>query len=286
MNPFEFVCSCLDEERIELCGVVPLSECKIKYAHKLNNCGFSSAMELYAIIFAVPYLSKKAYESKQRNISLYACAQDYHIYFNDLFNKILPKLKNRYPGYAFCGFSDSSPIVEIEAAVKAGLGVIGDNHLLITEKYSSFVFLGEIITNYPVKDTKIYPVKHCKRCKSCSIICPVKDDTSCLSDITQRKGSLSKEETDYILAGDSVWGCDMCQLDCPHTKEAIKNKTIFTQIPYFNSNLTCFLSSELILNMSEQEFSRRAYSWRGKKVLLRNLDIKEANIRKEVDNQC
>ena len=44
-------------------------------------------------------------------------------------------------------FADHSPIDEVHASCISGLGFIGDNGLLINEKYSSFVFLAECITN-------------------------------------------------------------------------------------------------------------------------------------------
>ena len=71
----------------------------------------------------------------------------------------------------FAGFADDSPIAEREAAAKAGLGIIGENGLLITEKYSSFVFLGEIITDLKM-DTVNLPIKKCVGCGLCKNVCP------------------------------------------------------------------------------------------------------------------
>ena len=56
------------------------------------------------------------------------------------------------PGAIFCGFSDHSPIDERDTAAKGGLGVIGRNRLLINEEYSSFCFIGEIISDIPASD--------------------------------------------------------------------------------------------------------------------------------------
>ena len=67
------------------------------------------------------------------------------MFFSSLFGEILPILRKSFPEYKFEGFTDHSPIDEINAAALAGFGMIGANGLLITEKYSSFVFVGEIV---------------------------------------------------------------------------------------------------------------------------------------------
>ena len=54
---------------------------------------------------------------------------------------------------------------------------------------------------------------------------------------------------------------------------AIKNKTIYTPIDFFKEDLTAVLSREEIENMTDEEFACRAYSWRKKQTILRNLDI-------------
>jgi epoxyqueuosine reductase QueG len=69
----------------------------------------------------------------------------------------------------------------------------------------------------------------------------------------------------------TVWGCDICQLACPHTKRAIDEKTIETPVPFFQSNRTPCPTYREIEAMPKEVFSRRAYAWRGRKTILRNL---------------
>ena len=94
----------------------------------------------------------------------------------------------------------------------AGLGVLGDNGLLITPRWGSFVFIGEIITLSEAPPEPA-PLKFCAHCGRCSAACPSPD--SCLSALTQKKGALSAGEEELIRRSGSVWGCDICQLACP-----------------------------------------------------------------------
>ena len=79
----------------------------------------------------------------------------------------------------------------------------------------------------------------------------------------------------------SVWGCDICQEVCPHTKQALKDKTIFSPIPYFLENTIPYLTKEILDAMTDEEFETRAYAWRTRAVISRNLDLLEMNDREE-----
>ena len=72
-----------------------------------------------------------------------------------------------------------------------------------------------------------------------------------------------------------MWGCDICQEVCPYTKAALDDNTIFSNIEFFNSHITPYITSDGISSLSDAEFSLRAYSWRGRDTVLRNLLISE-----------
>lgn len=268
----DFVKSLLLPYGIDMCSVIPLSKCKVIRPYLLEKNDIKDGS---AFIFAVPYRSEKC-DIGIRNISAYACAEDYHIFFGQLFDDILPVLKNKYPKNVFCAFSDHSPIYETDAASRAGLGVIGKNHLLITEKYSSFIFLGEIITDAVIPCNVSEPT-FCTGCGRCLRACPsLLNISDCLSSITQKKGCLTETEKEYIRKSGCYWGCDICQNVCPYTEKAIKEKTIYSKIKFFNENLSPYITSEFINSLSDDQFKKRAYSWRGKQTILRNLEIAES----------
>ena len=264
------ILSILREHGISLAAPISLKDCVITHGYKLERAGFDNTAELTAIMIAVPYLTAQ----DKKNISSYAVCRDYHDYFAQLFASIIPVLKETFPSHHFAGFADNSPISERDAAAMAGLGIIGDNGMLITEKYSSYVFLGEIITDIPTTAITS-PIGHCIGCGACKKACPMDKIGVCLSALTQKKGVLNPDEEQAILSFGSVWGCDICQEVCPYTKKAIKAGTIYTNIDYFKKELIPLLTREDIDKMSDTEFSQRAYSWRGKAVISRNLTLME-----------
>ena len=255
---------------IELCSSLPLSECVVTRPDKVSRCGFDGKKKPSVIIFAIPYYSK----NDEKNISSYAIPRDYHLFCKDLFASLLPKLEQVFKGYLFCGFADNSPINERDAAAKAGLGMIGDNGMLITEKYSSYVFIAEIITDMPIEHAPVGKITHCEHCGACMNACPMRiEGLECLSAVTQKKGELSEVEKRYIIKYGSAWGCDICQEVCPHTLSAKASGTIYSPIEFFNTDLMPHPSSPLIEKMSDEAFSERAYSWRKKETILRNLKL-------------
>jgi len=132
----EYLKALLSERKIDLVSPVSLSESLITRGYKLDRCGFGKESPLTALMIAVPYLTP----AENRNISAYAVPRDYHLFYKELFDDILPRLREKYPEYRFFGFADDSPIDERQAAAMAGLGILGDNGMLITEKYSSYIF--------------------------------------------------------------------------------------------------------------------------------------------------
>ena len=262
---FNLVSALLRECGIELAGKISLEECKIIKPYLLERHGISSGT---AIVIAAPYYA----DDNDSNISKYAVSKDYHIFYKELFERIIPKLQEAYPDNKFAGFADHSPIDEIEVAAKCGLGVIGKHGLLITEKYSSFVFIATLFTDALI-ECETHEIKRCESCGLCKKACPVLlDKSECLSARTQKKGELSESDIELMKKHGTVWGCDICQSVCPHTKKAIKCGSIYSPIPFFNEARTPLLTYDIIEKMSEEEFRCRAYSWRGRDVILRNLN--------------
>ena len=262
---FNLISALLAEYGIELFGKIPLEDCNIIKPYLLEKNGISSGT---AIVIAVPYFVE---DSTNGNVSKYAVSKDYHLFYTELFSQIIPTLEKAYPDNKFVGFADHSPIDEIEAAAKCALGVIGKHGLLITDKYSSFVFIAALFTDARL-ECEVSEIKKCEDCGLCQKACPVALDKSvCLSARTQKKGNLSASDTKLMKKYGTVWGCDICQIACPHTKKAIKNETIYSQISFFNKDRTPLLTYDMIEKMSEEEFKDRSYSWRGREVILRNL---------------
>ncbi len=259
----------LAKEGIFLCGSIPLSECKITKEYLLSSCGISEGS---ALLFAIPYLSEASF-SAERNISAYAVCRDYHAYVASLKERLTAELSRLFPDNRFALFADHSPIDERDAAARCGIGFFGKNGLLITKEYSSYFFIAELMTDAFLPSDRPQ-TESCLSCNACLSACPMRvHGCECLSAITQKKGALSEKDIAIIKEYGSCWGCDICQEVCPHTKAAIKEGTIFSHIPYFNEKNIPYLTSDIVGNMSEEEFSTRAFSWRGKETVLRNLKL-------------
>ncbi len=255
-----YVTNLLGREGIEYFGLLPLSECRVINPDLLaRSCADFTPRSV--IMLGVPYYTG---EHPGRTVSLYAVSKDYHLYFRQLFQRLEPALEVIFPGFRFKGFADHSPIDETYAAAKAGLGVVGDKFQLINEIYGSYVFLGEILTDVIFEEYDTCEVRTCLHCGACQRACPVTN--GCLSEMTQRKGDLDEETTRFIRKTGIAWGCDLCRTSCP-----MNRKVKLTPISFFWEDLRPTVTAAEIEAMPKTEFLTRAYSWRGRPTILRNL---------------
>lgn len=220
-----------------------------------------------AVVFLIPYNVK----GEKRNISAYAVPRDYHFYVKELSEELKRFLKNADIDVKTEIFADTSPFDERSLALICGLGTVGKNGIIINGKYGSYVFVAEIVTDseniYDLRNEPSPLLKSCDGCGRCRSSCPAKGE-ECVSAVTQKK-ELSPEENEKILTHGLLWGCDICQEVCPHNKNSQS-----TPIEFFKKDRVPYLSVSDIYGMDDGEFSRRAYSWRGKDVILRNAVIK------------
>ena len=94
------------------------------------------------IVYLLPY-----YTGQTENISLYAASLDYHLAISEVNESLSALLSAQFPGCSSKGYGDHSPIDERDAAIKSGLGILGKNGLLINEKYGSYVFVADIVSD-------------------------------------------------------------------------------------------------------------------------------------------
>jgi len=248
------------------------SFCTLDYRHLRENKprlvrkdGFEPRS---AVIYIIPYFA-----GFTKNLSIYAASTDYHAVIKEISERLIGIIESS--GYRAFGFGDHSPIDERSAALIGGLGIIGDNGLIINKEYGYFVFIGDVITDIPAEELECdepKAVERCEGCGRCKAACPTGilrgEGSDCLSAITQRKGELSRDEISLMRKYNTVWGCDICSLACPHNKEPK-----LTPIQHFYKDRIELLTKEVLDNMTDEEFKSRAFSWRGRGVLERNIEL-------------
>lgn len=209
-----------------------------------------------------------------RNLSRYAaCLPDYHLAAGEVLSSAAAALRAAYPRYRFEPFVDNSPLPEVRAAALSGLGCIGDNGLLIHPVYGSWVFIAAIVTDMVLPLPPAGPPLGCLHCGACAAACPAGCigreaagrrgcRRGCLSAVSQKKGSLTPKEEALLRSSPLVWGCDRCQEVCPLNRG--------TQIqPH-----PCFTGYQGRLTAGELgDLTGKAYGWRGRGVLERNLKL-------------
>ncbi len=158
-------------------------------------------------------------------ISIYAQGRDYH-------HIIGAKLKRlgRYIHETFGAevkvFVDTAPLMEKPLAERAGVGWQGKHTNLVSRRFGSWLFLGEVLTTLPLAPDPP-EADHCGSCRACLDVCPTRaflapyriDARRCISYLTiEHKGHIAEEFR--AAMGNRIYGCDDCLAVCPWNKYA------------------------------------------------------------------
>jgi len=222
------------------------------------------------VSIAFPYFHGTECNSESKAFfSKYTLGIDYHRALPEYLKKICAHIENLGGKAEY--FVDSNALPERYIAYQGGIGFIGKNNMLITKKYGSYVFLGEIITNLEMEaDSPM--TTGCGSCSHCIAACPTdslrkKNPNVCLSYTTQKK-----ELCDECLGllGGRLFGCDTCQDACPYNS-AIEGSPLECFKPYsFMRDVD--LEKLILMNNDEfkEKYKKTASGWRGKGILQRN----------------
>lgn len=205
------------------------------------------------IMVLLNYYPREWQPKDKPQIAAYAYGNDYHhivksklILLAEEINKVMP--------HQYAVFCDSAPVMERAWAVRAGLGWIGRNGMLVNPRLGTFTFIGTLITTLELEPS-VPMANRCGTCTRCVDACPtgaiinsqqsivnsqqfnpsvlrtapLKQGSNierhyinarrCLSYQTiEKRGDIDEELRE--LAGNTLYGCDRCQLACPWNRFA------------------------------------------------------------------
>jgi epoxyqueuosine reductase len=167
------------------------------------------------------YYPAELQNQESYKISKYAYGQDYHSVIKEKLNELLHFIQTEIGEVSGRAFVDSAPVLDKAWAAKSGLGWMGKNSNLITQKVGSFYFIAELIVDLDLAyDTAT--TDHCGSCTACIDACPTEaivapylvDGSKCISYFTiELKDNLPQEMKGKF--DDWIFGCDVCQDVCP-----------------------------------------------------------------------
>ena len=204
-------------------------------------------------------------------IASYACYEDYHTFIKKLLHELADFISTQAKQnlhFKIC--VDSVPLAERALALKAGLGFIGKNHMIINQELGCKLFLGEIITDLKLEPDSQSRLRYiasdklslCSKCNKCIKVCPTGalrpdgflDASRCFNYLTiEYKDEIPDELAEKI--GDRLFGCEECINICPYQKNApvCKNKKFS-----FHPD-RAQINPQEILAMNEELFEQKFY---------------------------
>lgn len=249
-----------------------------------------SGEPLSIIAIAVAYPSKmenppKSEPGERRGILARASwGQDYHHVLREALAKLESFIRERIPDAVLESMVDTGVLVDRAVAERAGIGFSGKNCSIISPKWGSWIYLGEMVTNIPFPpDTPVQ--EGCGDCTKCIDACPTGalvgpgelNAQACISYLTQTKGFLDEDYMTKI--GNRLYGCDTCQIVCPHNRG--KNWDHRPQLLPDPEIVKPLLLPILELSNRgfKEKFGSSSAAWRGKMPIQRNAIIGLGNFK-------
>jgi epoxyqueuosine reductase len=211
------------------------------------------------IVVGVSYRTEEPEAGPGGRIARYAWGSDYHDALKSRLRLLGDFLSVRVSRDVRTRiFVDSGPLVERDAAVRAGLGFQGKNTNLLTS-IGSYVFLGALLTDVELEFDRPRQ-KDCGTCRLCIDACPTAalDEAyhlaaeRCIAYLKiEHRGPI--EPTLRPELGDWVFGCDVCQEVCPYNASTRGRPRGWTE---FEPRQGTRLELEQVLALDDDDFRR------------------------------
>jgi epoxyqueuosine reductase len=157
----------------------------------------------------------------------YSLGSDYHFVIKEKLKPLMALISEQFPAVKMRVFTDSAPVFDKSWAIKAGLGWMGKNTLLLNKNLGSFFVIGEILLDIELQPDTPLEKEYCGNCTRCIDACPTQaliapyqmDARRCISYLTIESKTAIPEEF-HSLLNDWIFGCDICQDVCPWNNRA------------------------------------------------------------------
>ena len=177
-----------------------------------------------------PSVIEDKWDKYTGRVSSYAWNLDYHDTFLPLLKELaeeIERLAGKPVNHRY--YTDTGPILERELAIRAGLGWIGRNSMLINPMIGSFFLISEILLDIQLIPDSGFGHDLCGTCTRCISACPTNcilpnrtiDANRCLSYLTIELKTEIPSELRPLL-NEWVFGCDICQQVCPWNQRNAK----------------------------------------------------------------
>jgi len=193
-----------------------------------TSISYSPFSEEYksALVFATPYdeqLNLDSYTEDRFDRSILNARDKSEIILKELENASKEEgIKYYIPPLPQQNEEDLLAVFSFKyAAVNAGLGWIGKNDVLITEKYGPRVRLSVILIDYPFEAGEKITESRCGSCNRCVDICPHKALKGMNWDIHALRNDIidyhlcNQKRSTYIEKYGRKHACGLCMVVCP-----------------------------------------------------------------------
>jgi epoxyqueuosine reductase len=246
-----------------------------------------------ALVFLFPY---KVYEQDKGQIANYVLhfnGEDYHYHLPRILDNLGRSLQQEIKDLEYKITCDMHPVLERDLAYRAGLGHFGKSSMLINKKLGTFFMIGSLLLSKKLSinnENKLLEKDPCGKCRRCIDSCPTKAITNertvntsrCISSFTIEEFKDCLPPEGYLNADQRIFGCDICQLVCPHNYKHVKNSIkLDSTHNQLNIIREFFLEEDLqtihtkLQKMSNREYRRvfkgTALERTGRKGMMKNL---------------